>query len=182
MNSTVDRFEDGITTTSAPSMRLRFLASYCSLLGALVACASPAPPRADLLTLEDRAAIRVMDSTFVSGWLRDDTTAVLSVFTPDAILFPPGSNPVNGVRLIRAYWWPTDGSHTRITSFTRQIAEIEGTHRLAYVRGTAVLGWSYTKDGKTTSQVSRSTDLLLVSPDSAGHWRVLRQMWGTLPP
>ena len=92
-----------------------------------------------------------------------------------------GSQPVAGLAAIRAYWWPTDGSHTRITSFDRQIVEITGTKGLAFIRGTGALGWEYAKDG--TRQVQRVVrpDLMLVTPDSAGRWRVVRQMWSQLP-
>lgn len=138
-------------------------------------------PTPNGLTDEDLAAIRALDATFVHGWLDDDATAVLSVFAPDTILFPPGSNPVRGLPAIRSYWWPQDGSRTRITSFTRRIDEIEGTKQLAFLRGTATLSWTYEKDGQRTSQTSRSTDLLLLATDSAGHWHVIRQMWSTLP-
>lgn len=136
---------------------------------------------AKALTAEDRAAIRALDSTFVRGWLNDDASPVLSVFAPDAILFPPGSNPVRGLPAIRSYWWPQDGSRTRITAFERHIEEIEGTSRLAFLRGTASLSWTYEKDGKQTSQTSRSIDLLLLTRDAAGHWHVIRQIWSTLP-
>jgi ketosteroid isomerase-like protein len=135
----------------------------------------------DGLTSEDLVAIRALDSKFVHGWLNDDMTAVLSVFAPDAVLFPPGSNLVRGLPAIRSYWWPQDGSHTRITSFDRHIEEIEGTRHLAFLRGTASLSWTYEKDGHQTSQTSRSIDLLLLTRDSAGHWHVIRQMWSTLP-
>jgi uncharacterized protein (TIGR02246 family) len=133
------------------------------------------------LTASDQAAIRALDSTFVQGWLQDDTTMVLSVFSPNAVLLPPGSQPVAGLAAIRAYWWPTDGSHTRITSFDRQIVEITGTKGLAFIRGTGSLGWEYVKDGTRQVQSGRSTDLILVAPDSTGQWRVVRQMWSQLP-
>lgn len=135
----------------------------------------------DGLTSTDRAEIRSLDAKFVKGWLDDDTTAVLSVFAPDAILLPPGSKPVTGIDAIRAYWFPIDGSHTRITSFDRKIDEIEGTRQLAFLRGTATLAWDYEKDGKKTSQTSRSIDLLLLRRDAARHWHVIRQMWSSLP-
>jgi uncharacterized protein (TIGR02246 family) len=148
----------------------------------LVAGCRPAEPRPSAaLTDTDRAAIRALDSAFVQAWLRDDTTAVLQLFHPDAILFPPGAEPVEGLRAIRAYWWPTDGSHTRITSFTRRVQEIEGSHELAYFRGTAMLGWVYKKAGKEITQTSRSTDLVLVTPDARGRWLIYRQMWVPRP-
>jgi uncharacterized protein (TIGR02246 family) len=129
----------------------------------------------------DRAAIRALDSTFVNAWLRDDTAAVLAVFTNDAVLIPPGAAPVVGRTAIRSYWWPNDGTRTRITSFKRSISEIEGTRRLAFMRGTGTLAWDYTKAGKTTRQTSRSTDLMIVAADTAGQWRVVRQIWNVLP-
>lgn len=145
-----------------------------------VSCAPPQPPPHGL-TDADRQAIRALDYTFVSAWLRDDTAGVLSVFSAQALLLPPGANPVVGLAAIRGYWWPTDGSHTRITSFTRHIEEIEGTLDLAFMRGTASLGWTYEKGGKRSSQTSRSQDLILVTRDATGHWHVIRQMWSVLP-
>ena len=147
----------------------------------LPGCAAKTDGGSGPLTADDRVAIRSLDSTFVQAWLSDDTTAVLSVFRPDAVLLPPGASPVVGLAGIRAFWWPTDGSHTRITSFEHQILEIEGTKGLAFLRGTAALGWTYAKGGPPTSQTSRSADLILVAPDSVGHWRVIRQMWSALP-
>jgi uncharacterized protein (TIGR02246 family) len=160
-------------------MKLR---SVSSLLAFFLPACTPQPQAASqVLTVSDQAAIRTLDSTFVQGWLQDDTAAVLSVFSPDAVLLPPGSQPIAGLAAIRAYWWPTDGSHTRITSFDRQIVEITGTKGLAFIRGTGSLAWEYVKDGTRQVQSGRSTDLILVAPDSTGRWRVLRQMWSQLP-
>jgi uncharacterized protein (TIGR02246 family) len=117
----------------------------------------------------------------VQAWLRDDTAGVLALFHSDAVLVPPGGLPVMGRRSIRAYWWPDDGSHTRITRFTRELAEVDGTPALAWFRGVATLGWNYTKDGKEATQTSRSNDLVLVAPDSVGRWRITRQMWAPAP-
>ena len=159
----------------------RLAVSALLIAVSLEGCAPRSADRSAALTVADQAAIRSLDSTFVQAWLHDDTTAVLSVFRPDAVLLPPGSQPVSGLAAIQAYWWPLDGSHTRITSFERQIVEIAGTRGLAYIRGTGALGWQYAKGGPPQTQSSRSTDLILVAPDSAGQWRVVRQMWSTLP-
>ena len=133
------------------------------------------------LSDRDRAAILALDTAFVQAWLRDDTAGVLALFHPDAVLLPPGGRPVEGVRAIRAYWWPDDGSRTRITAFTRELAEVQGTPDLAWFRGDAALGWVYGKNGKEASQTSRSTDLVLLAPDSVGRWRIIRQMWSPAP-
>ena len=121
------------------------------------------------LTEANRAAIRTIDTAFVHAWLRDDTTGVLRLFSPGAILLPPGGTPVEGLAAIRAYWWPTDGSHTRITAFTRDVAELAGSPELAYMRGVASLTWVTSKDGKETPpQSSHSTDLTLLTRDCVG--------------
>jgi uncharacterized protein (TIGR02246 family) len=156
-----------------------FALPYLSFL--LSACAAGDPPRPHALTDRDRAAIRAVDTAFVQGWLRDDTTAILALFHSDAVLLPPSAEAVEGLAAIRAYWWPTDGSHTSITSFTREIVEIGGTSELAYFRGPAALGWVYRKSGKEMAQTSQSTDLVLLTPDGRGRWRILRQMWSPRP-
>jgi ketosteroid isomerase-like protein len=142
-----------------------------------------APPSAysGPLTAADRAAILAVDSSFVRGWLRDDTTAVLDLFETDAVLIPPGAAAVQGRAAIRAYWWPTDGSHTTIRAFAHSVQEIGGTRALAFVRGTSELRWDYAKNGSSTSQTSRSSDMRLLARDSLGKWRIIRQMWSALP-
>jgi uncharacterized protein (TIGR02246 family) len=148
----------------------------------LMGCQAPSQTPAWSLTNAERDAIRTIDTAFVHAWIRDDTASVLRLFSPEAILFPPGRAPIEGLQAIRAYWWPRDGSHTQITSFTRNVAEISGTRQLAYLRGTAHLGWVYVKDGKRTAQSSRSTELVLLAPDTRGQWRIIRQMWNPMPP
>lgn len=133
------------------------------------------------LTAADRAAIMRLDSTFVQGWLRDDTTAALSIWAPDAVLHPPNSQPVTGVAAIRAYWWPTDGSTTKITKFDRQIDEVEGSHDVAYIRGRSALGWVYTKAGKSQAQTGRSASLMIARRDSSGAWKITRSVWNAMP-
>lgn len=134
------------------------------------------------LSAADRAAILAIDSAFVAAWLADDTTKVLSLFAPDAELIPPGAPPVRGLEAIRRYWWPADGSRTRITRFTRSVDELDGTNALAYLRGTGALAWTYAKGAApATSQSSRSTDFIVYKKDADGRWRVSRQMWNALP-
>jgi len=64
------------------------------------------------LSKRDIIAIEELDSRFIKGWLAGDGETVLSVFSRDAVLMPPGSNAIEGLRKIRDYWVPNDGSHT----------------------------------------------------------------------
>jgi uncharacterized protein (TIGR02246 family) len=167
--------------TSADSGRTWQTAYDLTYVRRKASSAPDGPGPSGSLSAGDRAAIRALDSAFVQAWLRDDTTAVLGLFATDAVLMPPGSAPRTGQAAIRAYWWPADGSRTRITAFDRSIAEIGGSRELAFVRGTASLTWDYAKDGKSSAQKGRSTDLMLVAPDASGRWRIVRHMWNTLP-
>jgi ketosteroid isomerase-like protein len=159
-------------------MNLRRLMALAAL--PVLACARTSDAT-DALTDADRAAIMRLDSTFVQGWLRDDTTAALSVWAPDAILHPPNSQPVVGVAAIRAYWWPTDSSTTKITKFERLIDEVEGSYGVAYIRGRSELGWVYTKAGKTQTQTGRSASIMIARRDSSGAWKISRSVWNAMP-
>jgi ketosteroid isomerase-like protein len=130
------------------------------------------------LTARDSSAIELVRAEYVRGWLADDTAGVLATLDPAAVLLPPGRLPVGGQDAIRAYWWPTDGSHTTITQLDWNLEELAGTPSLAFARGTSTVGWKYQKDTVRSEQTSRSTNLTIFTRGADGQWRILRQMWG----
>jgi uncharacterized protein (TIGR02246 family) len=157
-----------------------------ALIGAVFACRTredrPAPP-SDRLTTADSAAVAALQNRYVAAWLADDTAAVLALFENDAMILPPGRQPVRGIDSIRAYWWPRDGSTTRILSFTLKASDISGTDRLAFTHGESALRWRYAKGGSTSESASRSVNLSVFRRAPSGEWRIARQMWGPpLPP
>jgi ketosteroid isomerase-like protein len=135
----------------------------------------------ETLTAASRAQILALDSAFVRGWLRDDTASVLGIFAPNAVLQPPNVQAVTGHAAIRSYWFPDDGSTTRILAFDHQVLEIVGSSTMAVVRGASSLRWRYTKGGTTTEQSGRSADVRVYAADPSGKWRVIRQIWTPLP-
>lgn len=152
--------------------------AWKSLLLALVTAGACSPIDDERLTPGDRAAIESLQQSYVSAWLRDDTSSVLATFTSDGMLLPPGSAPVQGPGAIRAYWWPPDGSHTTINAFTLTMDELLGAGSLAFSRGLSTLSWSYTKDGVAQTRSGKNFSLTIYRRDSHRHWRILRQMWG----
>ena len=156
-------------------------AAWVRLTGIAVAtaCASSrrvAPPLSD----QDRAAIRANDSAYVADWLKDDTSGVLSHFTDDAVLIPGGLRPLSGLAAARAFWFPSDGSHTKLAMFTRSLDEIEGDAEVAYVRGSDSLRFSYARNGTIQEQAMRSVTLAVVRRRPDGTWRISRMMWATV--
>ena len=158
-------------------MRLRHLSAGIAL--AILACV-PAEPKP--LTSADERAIRQVDSLYVAAWLRDDTTAVLRTLAPDAVLMPAGQRPLATPNDIRAFWWPADGSRTKILTFHRVIDEMAGDANLAWVRGTDTLTFTYDKGHAHNRLASRSMTLAVWQRQPDGSWRISRMMWGTRAP
>src|ERR1041385_9509458 len=158
---------------SSSSVILLALLAGCSAKDREVSQATP-------LTAADSRAIRSVDSAYVAAWLRDDTAGVLATLAPDAILMPAGPHPLVGATEIRAFWWPQDGSHTKILTFVRQLDELEGRGDVAWTRGTDTLTFTYAKGAAPVSPMgSRSMTLALLRRQPTGEWRISRMMWGT---
>ena len=153
-----------------------------TLAGLVLSILACVPPEPKGFSPADEQAIRQVDSLYVAAWLRDDTAAVLRTLAPDAVLMPAGQRPLATPNDIRAFWWPTDGSRTKILTFHRVIDEMAGDANLAWVRGTDTLTFTYDK-GQTHSQLtSRSMTLAVWRRQSDGSWRISRMMWGTRAP
>ena len=141
-----------------------------------VACTST-PPIAGL-TADDERAIRAVDSVFVDAWLRDDTTGVMNTLAPDAVLMPAGQGILATPAAVRSFWWPNDGSQTRILTFDRAIDELGGAGNIAWMRRTDSLTFTYAKAGTTSSLTSRSMSLAVLARQPDGAWKFSRVMWG----
>jgi len=146
---------------------------------AFAAISCTAAPSPTPFTAADDRAIRALDSVFVAAWLRDDTTAVMNTLAPDAVLMPAGQGVLATPDAIRGFWWPSDGSRTRILTFQRAIDELSGEGNVAWVRRTDSLAFTYSKAGTTSSLTSRSMSLAVLRRQADGNWRFSRVMWGT---
>lgn len=153
--------------------------SFAAIALAMLAC-SPAATKS--FSPADERAIRLVDSLYVAAWLRDDTAAVLRTLAPDAVLMPAGQRPLATPNDIRAFWWPGDGSRTKILTFHRVIDEMAGDANLAWVRGTDTLTFTYDKGQAHSQLASRSMTLAVWRRQRDGSWRISRMMWGTRAP
>jgi ketosteroid isomerase-like protein len=138
-------------------------------------------PSATSLRPEDSAAVRATQAAFVDAWLRDDTTGVLALLDSGVVLLPPGGRALTGRDAVRDYWWPNDGSRTRITSFDWTAHEVAGAGPLAYMRGISTLTWTYDKDTLHQTTTAHSQSLILLQRSAAGRWLIARQMWAPTP-
>jgi ketosteroid isomerase-like protein len=159
-------------------MRSPFLIClFCS-----IACASPhaeSRETASRITVADERAIRAVDSSYVAAWLRDDTAGVLATLAPDVVLMPAGQHPLATSGEVRGFWWPADGSHTKILTFDRHIDELAGEGDVAWTRGTDSLTFTYQKAGSAAAATgNRTMTLALLRRQPDGQWRISRMMWG----
>src|SRR5262245_23414103 len=104
-----------------PRSRTHMRRSHLTFAFALVTAGCSATSSRPQFTTDDERAIRALDSVFVAAWLRDDTTGVMNTLAPDAVLMPAGQHVLATPNAIRTFWWPSDGSRTRILTFDRAI-------------------------------------------------------------
>lgn len=162
-------------------MRILTIVLASAAVGLACGACATAAQRASL-SAADVTAIRALDRAYAEAWLRDDTAAVLATLAPDAVLMPAGARPVAGQDAIRRFWWPADGSRTRVTAYRTTVDEVSGAGPLAYVRGSGTLSFTYERDTVRTAQTSRTMTLTVVARQPDGSWRIHRRMWGALAP
>lgn len=142
-----------------------------------VGCSSP-----DLsLTTQDIEAVRALEEAYRTGWLANDSSAVMATLEPDAVLMPAGIQPLVGAAAIRTYWWPDDGSETTIESYDIVIEEIDGSGSFAYLRGRGSLAFTYRDATGAVSQLtSQAVHLSVARRGSDGEWRISRRAWSAI--
>jgi uncharacterized protein (TIGR02246 family) len=143
-------------------------------------CGSSACAPAEF-TAGDEADVRALEESYRTGWLANDSAAVMSTIAEDAVLMPAGVEPLVGGSAIRAYWWPTDGSVTTIKSYELNVEEVEGTGDLAYLRGRGALEFTYQDpDGVSSELVSRAVHLSVAKRGLDGRWLIVRRAWSAI--
>jgi len=142
-----------------------------------LACAAPRPsgPRADCeLTRDDLERARTVITAYRDAWLDADATAVLALFTRDAVLLPHhGDPPVVGEAAIRAFWWPPGSGPFKLLSMEVSVDEVGGSCGTAFARGTDQIAWA--SGGKTYRQRGTYLNVLRKMPD--GSWKISHHMW-----
>lgn len=143
-----------------------------------VACAD-SPATWNGLSDAETDAIRAVEQSYVEAWEANDSAAVMTTLAPDAVLVPDGMEPIRGDSAIRAFWWPGDGSETRVTRYATTIEEVGGRAGYGYMsgRGRLAFDWRRGPDEAWQSFTSHSVWLALVRRRPDGSWRMTHRMW-----
>ena len=148
--------------------------------GMLLLASAAAGDGAGALPPTDVAKVRAVNDAYVSAWRKNDATAVLATFWPDAVLIPQGRATISGLDAIRRFWWPP-GPPTTVTGFTHTTDEVDGSGSFAFARGSFVLDFEWEADGKRNRQRNRGNYLMVFRRGPTGEWRISRRMWSDLP-
>lgn len=141
----------------------------------LAMCACGAQSGATLDS-QDVEAVRVLERSYVSAWVRNDRAAVMGTLAPGAVLMPSRQEPIEGHEAIRDFWFPPDSPPWAVTAYETEIDEIEGSGNLAYARGRGDL--TFVWDGQETR--TESVFMMVARQGEDGRWRIARRIWTDL--
>jgi len=119
-----------------------------------------------------RAGIEATNGLFVEALARGDAAAVAQLYTPDALLLPPGRDPVEGRPAIAAYW---QGAAEGIGGATLDTVEVGDHGDEAYEVG------RYTLADPAGEPIDRGSYIVLWRRVQ-GAWRLHRDIWNSSVP
>lgn len=130
------------------------------------------------LKSKDIEAIKRIEETYRTSWLKNDEKTILALFWEDGMLYPNGNTPVKGIEEMRKFWFAPSDTITTINTYETKVDEIYGEKNLAYSVGTNELHWSTEKKDKTELKRFVSKGYFIsVYVKRNGVWKILKQSW-----
>jgi len=149
------------------------------LFALLVASSSTvyaASKRNDEGVREARSAIEAANAKFSEAFARGDIKALSSMYTSDAIAFPPDSEMVRGNEAIGEYWKATRESGVRSAVLTT--VEVSRSGDVAYEVGKVSL--TIQPAGKEPA-TAMAKYVVVWKRQTDGSWKLHRDIWNSLP-
>lgn len=100
------------------------------LLGLLAACSVSV--RTTRSAAEEAGQIQALSRSFSDAYVRGDVEAMVSLYTPDAVIFPGNSEMLRGADAIRRYWTLGEGQRVTLHRATPTEIRIDGDHAYDY--------------------------------------------------
>ncbi len=132
------------------------------------------------LSLEDQQQIRQISKSYTSGWLESDTSKVINLFADSATIIPSGLLPQKGKEAIYDFWWPNDGSKTRVFKYMIDILEIGGNANMAYSYENGHLGFEYENGDFQLQRDSESYAMTIYQKNASGDWKIIKRIWSDI--
>jgi uncharacterized protein (TIGR02246 family) len=129
------------------------------------------------LSATDVAAVRKANAAYPAAWMANDSTAVMRLFSPDAVLIPHhGDPPVEGEAAIRRHFWPPSSPYFRVEAFHMEPAEVAGCADLAYARGRFEIEYTAEADG-VRSKYANTGNYVMILRKRGDLWLIRRYIW-----
>lgn len=119
-------------------------------------------------------AVRAVVAAIIAADNARDLDAVLALYTPDAVLMPPGEDPVVGRAAIRPRYETL--FRTMIPAIRSELTEVQVAGGWAFVRGRNT-GELRPIDSAATPRRLNDHFLMVLSRDSSDQWRIARLIW-----
>ena len=136
----------------------------------IISCQKSNPDQGGL-TEQDIAGIHAFFKAHEESALAADWAADALNYTEDAIRFPPGGDPIQGIKAIQEGLAAVD----TVISFSPEIIEIEGCGDIAYT----IVKYSLTSIlvGSSEPVVSSGVSLMILKKQADNSWKFFRVMW-----
>lgn len=142
------------------------------LILGMAACATAGgAPRADA-----RAAIMAVSRDFSARYERGDIAGLVSLYTSDGVILPPGRIAMRGPEELTRYWTLPEGFRVLEHRVTPDSIEVAGP--VAYDWGTYRVR---TRDAAGAARETQGKYLIVWREQSPGVWRIHVDMWNSAP-
>ena len=110
------------------------------------------------------------------GWVADvnghQLESLMTRYAPDAMMVPPGDDPIYGREAIRSYWQEALPSLGRVQT---ALADLDASGQMAMLGGTYTLNWL----GRNGESPGESGGILMVFVQVGRDWFIRGQVFGS---
>jgi uncharacterized protein (TIGR02246 family) len=148
----------------------------CALVAAISSAASAGSQGKDQGIAEARAAIEAANARFSEAFARGDVKAIVAMYTPDAIVFPPDSEMIRGNEAIGHFWKTTRDNGAQSATLTT--VDVGRSGDIADEVGEVSVTIQPAGKEPTTAAAKY---VVVWKRQSDGSWKLHRDIWNSLP-
>jgi len=140
----------------------------------------PAPKPSQAVQAQDREGIQALQKRDIAASMAFDVTALLDLWTDDAVLLPPRHEPIVGKAALRRFFEEKKEQHANfdMLAYNEEWNEVMVVGEYAYQWGTV----SFRMKPPTGSEIGGAVHAVrILKREEDGYWRVARAMWNEGP-
>lgn len=123
-------------------------------------------------------AIRAQDQAWADAAKAGDAAAIAALYTPDAVILPPGSSRVEGTQDIQEYFAGMLEAPLSSVTLDSDIVTVAAAGDYAYANGTWTMSGT-APDGSEWSEQGKYTEIW---KNVDGDWKIVSDIWNSDTP